>query len=150
VVHNYDDDFDRIEPLVAAKERRDEAVTRLDKVLKQPTIPKIRDARREFMTGALAKDPEIIRLLKELPAAHQSSIRFTVKREPPLATPVAEDSGPSLVVAVPLEQSTWKPRPGQRPMLAVARGVLYALEPHNGAVRWARRVGVDITSLPVW
>jgi outer membrane protein assembly factor BamB len=33
--------------------------------------------------------------------------------------------------------------------LALARGVLYKLNPADGAIQWARRVGIDTTQLPV-
>src|SRR5262249_29906344 len=36
-----------------------------------------------------------------------------------------------------------------RIVFALARGVLYALDQGTGQVRWATRVGVDTTSLPV-
>ena len=36
------------------------------------------------------------------------------------------------------------------PVFALVRGVLYALDPVNGSLRWARRVGIDTVQLPLW
>ncbi len=88
--------------------------------------------------------------IAQLEDAHQASVVFLPRNEdapPPPVRPV--DDAESLLF-VPLLPSA---APGNAPVndpvvLALARGVLYALKQSNGELKWATRVGIDTTVLP--
>src|SRR5262249_2999310 len=97
----------------------------------------------------LRTDLDMIDALNNLAAAHCARVKYTAVRKPAPSPSPAEDSVPSLLVAPPVgEHLGYKPWHKQSPMLALARGVLYALRPSDGSVRWATRVGIDTTVLP--
>ncbi len=97
----------------------------------------------------LASDPEVVELLKKMPALHRAGIKYTTTSTS--AQPVDKD-GPHLSFywTDVIHKGKLSVAGDQRPILALARGVLYALEPTNGKVRWVLRVGVDTTALPLW
>jgi outer membrane protein assembly factor BamB len=56
---------------------------------------------------------------------------------------------PSVLVVPRVGGPASLPPAGERVVLALSRGVLYALDKNDGHVRWATRVGIDTTALPV-
>jgi outer membrane protein assembly factor BamB len=127
---------------------------RLKKLTARPTVESLRmaaDLLRETERSRpdVRSDPEVIDRLNQLAAAHRRAIIYTPSPRPPSDAP-REDSAPSLLVAAPAEGKLgFKPWAKESPVLALARGVLYALRPSDGLVRWATRVGIDTTVLPV-
>ncbi len=93
--------------------------------------------------------PEVTQLLASLFDMHQKSVVFEIAApradDRPAAPPRPEEA--SLIVTAATGQSP--AAPDQSIVLALARGVLYALNRGNGVPRWAVRVGVDTTTLPV-
>jgi hypothetical protein len=138
-----------------------EAVERWDRhyrVLTQlndlkPTADGIREAlriiseKKEFFKSA--DDPEVKGLLDKLYDGHLAGVVYDKACEPD-ARPVPRDDTEPSVVIDPLLQGTPGGTPAGDPIvLALARGVLYALHKSNGSVKWARRVGIDTTTLPI-
>ncbi|HEY1860138.1 MAG TPA: PQQ-binding-like beta-propeller repeat protein, partial [Gemmataceae bacterium] len=105
--------------------------------------------RRELRTQpSLANDREIDGIFNQLFAEHRQKIAYTPLELPPVRTGATQDEGGVLVDATvgdAQEASSGE----ERIAFAVARGVLYALSQKTGRVRWATRVGIDVTSLPV-
>jgi outer membrane protein assembly factor BamB len=101
-------------------------------------------ARRE----GLDQDDEARALLTGMESEARARIRYVPLSgsEAPQATPAHE---PSILVAPRLDDGKHALPPGNRVVLALARGVLYALEQNTGEIMWAERVGVDTTALPV-
>lgn len=97
----------------------------------------------------LATDPQVTRVLQDLEEGHKASVVWEPSAGGESPPPRTEDRVPS-VVFEPLLAGTPGGAPADDPVrLAVARGVLYALRESNGTVKWARRVGIDTTMLPV-
>jgi hypothetical protein len=142
-------EFAEADKTVAARQRREGLLAYLHKRLARPTAPGVREARELAAELKLAADPDVKALLEKLPAAHLAAVRYTPLRSGPGEHRPAEDTEPSLLVAAPLEHHRGKSWPRRRPVLALARGVLYALAPQDGRVLWARRVGGE-TAPPLW
>jgi hypothetical protein len=95
----------------------------------------------------LPGSPEVRGLMKQQRDAHQASVRFVpggaqAKPAPP------EDQEPILLLN-PLLEGDGAPGRSEGIGLALARGLLCAVTKKKGEVRWARRVGIDTTALPV-
>jgi outer membrane protein assembly factor BamB len=97
----------------------------------------------------LLYDPQVAELLHQLPEAHRRQVRYVAIKDapPPAGRHPAEAT--SLLIVNPTIGGAQKSGPAGRVVLALVRGVLYALDPFRGELRWARRIGVDATSLPV-
>jgi outer membrane protein assembly factor BamB len=162
-------ELDRIGRAIAAKERRDRLLAYLQAAQKGASAATVQDARQRVATLAaseqatkeeLNKEPEVkaelARLdaalkteLDKLPEAHRASIVFSPSQDSAEQAPPLEDRAPSSLVTPALEAHRGTIRSGQRPLLAQVRGVLYAVEPDNGQVRWAVRVRPEASTLPL-
>jgi outer membrane protein assembly factor BamB len=99
----------------------------------------------------LDEDAEVRAALNHLYDAHLASVVYQPRAEndPDNKPPHAEDSAKSLLFA-PRLSSVHDNAPDDDPIvLALDRGVLYALKQSNGELKWAMRVGVDTTALPL-
>jgi outer membrane protein assembly factor BamB len=105
----------------------------------------------------LEQDPEVQSTLAQFHQAHLDSIRYEpVPRadnpagvRPKAARGRGEDTVPSLVFDPLLPAAAPGGADDDDPIiLALARGVLYALKQSNGQIKWAMRVGIDTTVLP--
>jgi outer membrane protein assembly factor BamB len=120
----------------------------------KPTAHGIREALRilnekkaEFPN--LPDAPEVKGLLDKLYDGHLAGVVYEKICDPDSRPVPRDDTEPSVVID-PLLQGTPPTTPAGDPIvLALARGVLYALHKSNGSVKWARRVGIDTTALPV-
>jgi len=137
----------RIEAMLATQREHGELVAALKKHIDQPTARAVQHARAMVEKTKRQDDAEIRSLLDDLLKAHREQVRF-ISAEPEVKrVTVADDPYPSLIVAPALKKGQVAAT-GDRTILSVARGVLYALDATNGDVRWARRVGVDTRHLP--
>jgi hypothetical protein len=143
-------ELNEIAQSIARKEQRERLLARLEKALKKVSVEEILGIREDVAKAGLGEDPKVKELLVQLPEAHRATIKYTAVRDPEAQDPPAEDRAPSVLVTPPLIAYRGEPRPGQRPLLAQARGVLYALEPDGGQVRWAVRVSPEASALPLW
>src|SRR5262249_54110054 len=99
----------------------------------------------------LAEDAEVRTALDRLYEAHQASVVYQPRGEdgPAGKSPRLDDDADSLPFAPLLSSTAPGNAPGKDPIvLALARGVLYALKQSNGELKWATRVGIDTTVLP--
>jgi outer membrane protein assembly factor BamB len=96
----------------------------------------------------LKDDPKVQQLLRELPEKDRARVTYTPGTTPPPPPPL-EAEQTSLVIVNRVGTAPTDGKPGGAVVLSLARGVLYGLDPADGKLRWARRVGVDATSLPV-
>jgi outer membrane protein assembly factor BamD (BamD/ComL family)/outer membrane protein assembly factor BamB len=98
----------------------------------------------------IGQDPESQQKLSELYVQHLDSVKFYGPPDDPAPAPhVSEDDAPTLLFAPVLPSAA----PGRAPpndpiVLALVRGVLYALKQSTGELKWAIRVGIDTTVLP--
>lgn len=87
--------------------------------------------------------------LDQLEKVHLESVVYQeAKDAPPLPPQPPGDEGEELLFA-PLLRTSANERPAKDPIvLALVRGVLYALKQSNGELKWATHVGIDTTELP--
>jgi outer membrane protein assembly factor BamB len=133
------------------RQRRDRLLARLrdlSRRLSGETVREIRALARE--NSDLANHRAVADLLDRLPEAHRKAVVFQKPPKKADPDPPPADEETSLLVAPSVGRgpgiNSWSRK---RPVLALARGILYALRPRTGSVIWARRVGIDTTVLPV-
>jgi hypothetical protein len=120
----------------------------------KPTADGIKEARRliaeeERRQHGFAQDAEVQGALTKLREGHFESVHYFEGGQAPAGPAPAEDLEPSLVVRQHLEGVPPPRRPNDPVVLALVRGVLYALSQTNGEIVWAMRVGIDTANLPV-
>jgi hypothetical protein len=94
---------------------------------------------------------EVRGLTSKIQIAHRAAVKFGTEWAGEALTEMAEDTPASLLVLPYLSPVPLPPKGARdRPVFAVVRGVLYAFDPGSGRLRWARRLGVDSQTLPVW
>jgi outer membrane protein assembly factor BamB len=134
--------------------KRKDVVAQLKKLARKPSGDAVRAVydllkQEERNHPGLAEDAAVAALLDRLADAHRGLVKYTPAGKAAASPAPDEDTEPSLLVAPAVGGLGFKPWPRYSPVLALARGVLYVLRPSDGSVRWARRVGIDTTALPV-
>jgi outer membrane protein assembly factor BamB len=124
----------------------------LERMSRNPTGDTVKHAREMARQLALVQpdardDAQLTALLDKIVVAHRARVTYTRAADPTPSKSPAEDTEPSMLVAPVTAGKLTTPQTS--PVLALARGVLYALRPVSGKVRWAARVGIDSTVLPV-
>jgi outer membrane protein assembly factor BamB len=122
-----------------------------------PSIEAIHKIRRFIEREGLEKDNEAAALLSQFEERVRQQVRYVAQQSRGPLPQLLENVEPSLLVA-PLiggraNGEAGAPLPAGkagRVVLALVRGVLYALDPQRkGEILWATRVGIDTTALPV-
>jgi outer membrane protein assembly factor BamB len=108
----------------------------------------VRQGRVLVAAAGLGDDAEFQGLLQDLVKAHIAGVRY-VRVTDSAPPPPAPDPAPSLLVAPYLKKPGLETGPQRPTVFALVRGVLYAMDPVDGRIRWARRIGVDTTLLPL-
>jgi outer membrane protein assembly factor BamB len=107
--------------------------------------------RKDQARPGFSQDAEMQAAMTRLYDEHMQSVAYKPRTEPP-PPPKAErgeDKGRSLLFAPLLPTAAPGAASRNEPIvLALVRGVLYALKQSNGELKWAIRVGVDTTVLP--
>jgi outer membrane protein assembly factor BamB len=142
-------EFTRIRQDIAREEQRLAYLAELNRF--KPTIDGLRDAERFIRERGLGGDAEAKAILDQLFAQHPRSVQYTTAAAvPPAAGARKEETGRSLLVNANLGDNPPAPVAAEDGIvLALVRGVLYALRQADGEVQWAMRVGIDTTNLPV-
>lgn len=119
-------------------------------LLATPTDHAVVDAKAYLAARGLADDPEGRELVSRAEADFLRRVRYDADPAAP-APPAAGGLGALLFVA-PVGAGKTAPRGAlddpPTVFLAVARGVLYALDEDTGDLLWAARVGADVFDLP--
>ena len=147
--------FGELRQAVARMNQRRKLLDTLTALANQPSYANLVQFERvikqaESQFPGLRGAADVQKLQQQLLDGHRKVARFveqtgskSVQRS---ITPLSE---PALIVD-PLIQGTSVPSSREEGVvLALDRGMLYALEPSNGQVRWPLRVGIDTTTLPV-
>jgi outer membrane protein assembly factor BamB len=141
--------FDRVREIIAKEIERQKNLALLHEL--KPTQEGLVNGELMLREFGLQADPEARAIIEELYRQHKKIVTYTSE---PAAMPTIRrseetDTLPTYLVDprvggvppnMPQEEGT---------VLALVRGVLYALRQHDGAVEWAMRVGIDTTTLPV-
>jgi outer membrane protein assembly factor BamB len=134
---------------IVLDQKRLHVIDELNKVIAAgPTVDRLKVVRVQIHRDNLDSDSEIGTLLRQAETVLRAGIRYVEANEAP-ARPVADPIEPSLLV-MPFTSKSPQPKEGaKRVVLALDRGVLYALDQATGKDLWALRVGIDTTALPV-
>jgi outer membrane protein assembly factor BamB len=129
--------------------KKQDLLARLNQWLQdQPSLKIVTDARLRAKQEGLDQDADIKDGITKLESVTLAQVRY-VAHEPKLARGAAETIETSLLVVPPVVSAPPSVSEGKRAVLALARGVLYALDQNTGEERWATRVGIDTETLPV-
>ncbi len=153
-----------IQENIDLEKRRQKALVKLREIAKNPSIEAIKAAKAFIRETVLSKavptfenDADAAGILASMHEAHIKTILFELPKEgdPGVGRRSREDIEPSILIDPLL---AGRPRPAGQPrpvddegsvVLALARGVLYALYPSDGQIKWAMRVGIDTAHLPI-
>ena len=139
----------RLNEGIAGWQRKEQVLTQLKGVLDHFTFTGRQEALQAVERTGLGADPDVTRLLAELPARHRASVTYQPARPAKGVIAAAEDQEPSLLVAPLLKAGAIESLLDTRVVLVFTDGVLYALDPASSEVRWSRRVSIDSPALPV-
>jgi outer membrane protein assembly factor BamB len=106
----------------------------------------IEEANRLLRLHKMGRHPEALQVMERLYAEHAKGVVYKKVNQELKVDETAPDYANILTVA-PVKRSTATGDNGI--VLALARGVLYALRRSNGQLQWWRRVGIDTATLPV-
>lgn len=140
----------RIRKALAEVQGFREAFAALGALRTRPGADAVRQAKILLERIAPEKKAEGRALLEELQELHRRSIRFLPTPQGAEKRPPLEEDAAFLYPAPAFDP----PSPAVRSTagkitLALARGLLYALDAETGQVRWVRRLGADTVALPV-
>jgi outer membrane protein assembly factor BamB len=140
-------DWTDIERMLADHQEREHVIATIKKHKDKATAANVEEAWKLAEKTKRQGDTQIRGLLTELFKAQRDQVTFEEDQSPAKA-PLLDDKLPSLSVTPSVQLV--RPVAASKPLvLALARGVLYALEPAKGELRWARRVGIDTHVLPL-
>jgi PQQ-like domain len=133
-------------------EARAAIVKQVEKLADTPTAGAIREAedllkKAEARLPGISQSPDVTRLLAAMRDNQFAKVDYIPATDQPKLPPPEEQQSCILVNA-----STGRGTAGLQPgkhVLALARGVLYALNRDTGQADWAMRVGLDTTTPPV-
>jgi outer membrane protein assembly factor BamB len=147
-----EEDWSRIEQAIALHLERQHVVAALKNHLKQANAAAVQEAFALVEKTKRQGDGEIRGLLDDLIKAHREQVKFVPPDAATTPQLAPDDDLPSLSVT-PIVQAASRERERSEPtkenVLALARGVLYVLEPTRGELRWVRRLGIDTHVLPL-
>lgn len=148
------EEFARARKAVFRERERRELFARLEKLAADPSADNVRAAlelvRQEGRRQpGFATDERVLDVLRKLREGRFHQVRYVEAAEPGDVPRPREETEPSLFVD-PLVRGNPRPASARDPVvLALVRGVLYGLAQSNGEVRWARRLGIDTSTLPL-
>ncbi len=151
-----DTDLSKVRAAVQKARKRREVLADLRKRAQETPMDSIKRARSlltrmERELPGIGQDPEARTALAKLYETHLASVVYQPRignGPPPPPMPLGDDAD-TLLFAPLLPSAAPGTAPENDPIvLALVRGVLYALNQHNGALKWVMPVGIDTTVLP--
>lgn len=137
--------FDRAAEALAKSQERRRKIDEVLQVLRQAR-PNLTVVRRMAERYGVADDPTIRKEIARAETEQVHGVAYETLNRPPQLEVAAE--GPPVIL---LDGA--KSLPGRRNLnevvLAVSRGILFALDAHDGRRLWAARVGLDSGELPI-
>ncbi|MFO0864269.1 MAG: PQQ-binding-like beta-propeller repeat protein [Gemmataceae bacterium] len=138
--------FERAEQALLEQAKRQALRDRADRYVRQATLASIRDLRAMLAKEKLDRDADFAPLLVEAAKQHRERLAY-VAAEPTYPTPPESLERP-LAWAPTIDKTEATGIEGP-PFLALTQGVLYALDPGDGHLKWAVRVGPDPAGQPI-
>jgi hypothetical protein len=139
----------QVQRQIAQRRKKDQLLAQLSRWLQgPPSVEMLKEARNRARREGLGQDPQIQGLVSQIEKAISLSVVYVPNQggTPDAAHETVETSLRIVPVIQPAHPST---APSRRAVLALVRGVLYALDPNTGRDLWATRVGIDTATLPV-
>jgi outer membrane protein assembly factor BamB/TolA-binding protein len=139
-----------LEESIVRTERVQDLLAQLHKLT--PTPAGIRSAELLARQLNLEGEPEVRQVLAAMRGVLRAGVLAEFSYTPAakaLAGPVEANPERGLVVVSRVKGSEADKVVGDGVVFALARGMLYALAQKDGELRWATRVGIDTTTLPV-
>jgi outer membrane protein assembly factor BamB len=141
--------FTKAEDILEKAATRERVLAELKAIDASPSFDGMERAEMLVKQFALAEDQDIADLLKGLPERHRQSIRFDPELGDDSVGEERVDRAPSMAVGIGRLKGSGEVQSPNRPVLSLMDGVLYAFDPDTSDLLWARRVGVDTSTLPV-
>jgi hypothetical protein len=140
------------EAAIKRLQRRRDLIAALTKLESSPENIRIGNqlvADLERKDGGVKDNDKVVEQLERIFNGLMDRVRYVEGGELPRGKAHKEDREPSLVVNQLLQGVPPEPKPNEPVVLALVRGVLYALAQNNGDIVWAMRVGIDTNTLPI-
>lgn len=143
-------ELNKVSAAIGKERHRLAVVARVRDILSDPTDANIANAKVVLAAERYAADPEAAGLVTAAEGAFLTRVRYD--RDPAPPQPPAEAGGASVLFVAPVGPTKPSARgPNDGPpgvFLAVARGLLYALDEDTGDTLWAARVGPAVYDPP--
>jgi outer membrane protein assembly factor BamB len=139
-----------VEAGIAQWQKTTRVINHIEKLARapQPSVDMVKEAQDLAAVEKVDKDPRVQALIGQMHEAVRHQVRY-VSRADPSTRGDADPVEPSLVVAPLVTPPPDSLPASRRVILALVRGVLYALDQNRGDVLWVSRVGIDAATLPV-
>jgi outer membrane protein assembly factor BamB len=141
----------KVEATVARRNKHDLLVKQLNIYLAEgkPTVDTVRKARDLVEDEGFDQDQELNDRIRQLEENVRALVRYVPSPQPALAGPPPSVTERGFVVVPHVGGNARPAGLSGGVVLALVQGVLYALDRNSGDWRWAARVGIDTTTLPV-
>jgi outer membrane protein assembly factor BamB/tetratricopeptide (TPR) repeat protein len=142
----FDAIFAKIQTSLETKARRAQLLALLKATADRFDVERLQAAEAHVKASGFGDDPDVIAAVAELRRVHQAAVRY---RAGGVDLPVAPADDLDLV---PLSANivTGPAIEGPENVYVLSpTGVLYAVDPRHGDLRWARRLGIDSRHLPL-
>jgi len=141
-------EFARVELSLRDKTFHDQSIALLRRLAENPSAASVEAALALIEQRNLDAKGEAAKILADLKANHFAGITYTSMNG--VSTPqLTSPAGIANYVFAPSSYYDKEGPTGASPVFALARGILYALDPQRGDIRWARRLGIDSRHLPM-
>ena len=142
----FDAIFAEIQASLDTKARRAGLLAMLKETADRFDVEGLQSAERRVKTSGFTEDPDVVAAVAELRRVHQAAVRFrTGVADRPVAPADDLDLIPlsANVVSGPAIEGP------ENVYVLSPTGVLYAVDPRHGELRWGRRLGIDSRRLPL-
>jgi outer membrane protein assembly factor BamB len=147
---------DKLRDVVAVRRRQDAAVARVlgapvkARTPSEAVVAFRRGLKREVVAWPeVVQNSEILQLREKLYAAQLAGVSYARVAADLGKPPFHPNDVPTIVIDPLLDGPPGKAPKDDPIVLALSRGLLYALRQSNGQAKWVTRVGVDSAALPV-
>ncbi|MBX9680776.1 MAG: PQQ-binding-like beta-propeller repeat protein [Gemmataceae bacterium] len=138
--------FERAERTLVEKAKREAVRDRAERYARQATLASIRDLRALLTKEKLTNEGDFAPLLAEAAKRHRERLTYVAAEPTYPMPPEGLDHPLAWAPAIGKPEATGVEGP---PFLALTQGVLYALDPGDGHLRWAVRLGPDPAGQPI-
>ena len=142
--------LDRVQAEIDRERKRLGVLARVSATLREPTDQAVAEAKAELVAAGLADDAEAVERIRTAEGDFLRRVRYDRDPATPRAAPPAGASSFAFAAPVGATKPASRGELDDPPavFLAVAAGVLYALDEDTGDPLWAARLGPDVFDPP--